>query len=63
MRRSPSKTKMAGAEQPEQSDRRACCSAVDVRAPCADVMKKHDHVWIMSDDMDEHPVFDGFQAC
>ena len=37
----------------------ACCSAADLRA-IADVMVKHPHVWIMSDDMYEHLVFDGF---
>jgi aspartate aminotransferase len=38
----------------------ACCSAQELRA-IADVMKKHPHVWIMSDDMYEHLVFDGFK--
>src|SRR3954466_16190072 len=38
----------------------ACCSAADLRA-IADVMVKHPHVWIMSDDMYEHLVFDGFK--
>ncbi|MGA8195962.1 MAG: pyridoxal phosphate-dependent aminotransferase [Acetobacteraceae bacterium] len=38
----------------------ACCSAVELRA-IADVMLKHPHVWIMSDDMYEHLVFDGFR--
>jgi aspartate aminotransferase len=38
----------------------ACCSAVELRA-IADVMVKHPHVWIMSDDMYEHLVFDGFK--
>jgi aspartate aminotransferase len=38
----------------------ACCSAQDLRA-IADVMVKHPHVWIMSDDMYEHLVFDGFK--
>ena len=37
----------------------ACCSAAELRA-IADVMVKHPHVWIMSDDMYEHLVFDGF---
>jgi aspartate aminotransferase len=37
----------------------ACCSAKELRA-IADVMVKHPHVWIMSDDMYEHLVFDGF---
>ena len=39
----------------------ACCSAKELRA-IADVMLKHPHVWIMSDDMYEHLVFDGVQA-
>jgi aspartate aminotransferase len=38
----------------------AACSAAEMRA-IADVMVKHPHVWIMSDDMYEHLVFDGFQ--
>jgi aspartate aminotransferase len=38
----------------------ACCSATELRA-IADVMVKHPHVWIMSDDMYEHLVFDGFR--
>ena len=38
----------------------ACCSAAELRA-IADVMVKHPHVWIMSDDMYEHLVFDGFK--
>ena len=38
----------------------ACCSAAELRA-IADVMLKHPHVWIMSDDMYEHLVFDGFR--
>jgi aspartate aminotransferase len=38
----------------------ACCSAAELRA-IADVMLKHPHVWIMSDDMYEHLVFDGFK--
>ena len=38
----------------------ACCSAEELRA-IADVMVKHPHVWIMSDDMYEHLVFDGFE--
>ena len=38
----------------------ASCSADDLRA-IADVMRKHPHVWIMSDDMYEHLVFDGFK--
>jgi aspartate aminotransferase len=38
----------------------ACCSADDLRA-IAEVMRKHPHVWILSDDMYEHLVFDGFE--
>jgi aspartate aminotransferase len=39
----------------------ACCSAEDIAAIAA-VMRRHKHVWIMSDDMYEHLVFDGFKA-
>jgi aspartate aminotransferase len=38
----------------------ACCSAEEIAA-IADVMRRHPHVWILSDDMYEHLVFDGFQ--
>jgi aspartate aminotransferase len=38
----------------------AACSAEELRAIAA-VMRRHPHVWIMSDDMYEHLVFDGFQ--
>ena len=38
----------------------ACCSAAEI-AKIATVMRKHPHVWILSDDMYEHLVFDGFQ--
>jgi len=38
----------------------ACCSAEEI-ASIAAVMRKHPHVWILSDDMYEHLVFDGFQ--
>jgi aspartate aminotransferase len=38
----------------------ACCSADDLRVIAA-VMRKHPHVWILSDDMYEHLVFDGFE--
>jgi aspartate aminotransferase len=34
----------------------------EIRA-IADVMLKHPHVWIMSDDMYEHLVYDGFEYC
>jgi aspartate aminotransferase len=38
----------------------AACSAEELKAIAA-VMRKHPHVWIMSDDMYEHLVFDGFE--
>jgi aspartate aminotransferase len=38
----------------------ACCSAAEISAIAA-VMRRHPHVWILSDDMYEHLVFDGFQ--
>ncbi len=38
----------------------ACCSADEI-AEIAAVIRKHPHVWILSDDMYEHLVFDGFQ--
>jgi len=38
----------------------ACCSAAEIAA-IAEVMRKHPHVWILSDDMYEHLVFDGFR--
>ena len=38
----------------------ACCSAEEIAAIAA-VMRKHPHVWILSDDMYEHLVFDGFK--
>jgi aspartate aminotransferase len=38
----------------------ACCSAAEIAAIAA-VMRKHPHVWILSDDMYEHLVFDGFK--
>jgi aspartate aminotransferase len=38
----------------------AACSAEELAAIAA-VMRKHPHVWIMSDDMYEHLVFDGFE--
>ncbi|WP_428483340.1 pyridoxal phosphate-dependent aminotransferase [Rhodopila sp.] len=37
----------------------ACCSAEEIQAIAA-VMRRHPHVWVMSDDMYEHLVFDGF---
>jgi aspartate aminotransferase len=39
----------------------ACCSAAEI-AGIAAVMRRHPHVWILSDDMYEHLVFDGFKA-
>jgi aspartate aminotransferase len=38
----------------------AACSADELKA-IAEVMRRHPHVWIMSDDMYEHLVFDGFR--
>jgi aspartate aminotransferase len=38
----------------------ACCSAAEI-AEIAAVMHRHPHVWVLSDDMYEHLVFDGFQ--
>jgi aspartate aminotransferase len=38
----------------------AACSADELKA-IADVMRKHPQVWILSDDMYEHLVFDGFK--
>jgi aspartate aminotransferase len=38
----------------------ACCSAAEM-AEIAAVMRRHPHVWVLSDDMYEHLVFDGFQ--
>ena len=38
----------------------ACCSAAEI-AEIAAVMRRHPHVWILSDDMYEHLVFDDFQ--
>jgi aspartate aminotransferase len=38
----------------------ASCSHNELRA-LADVMAKHEHVWILSDDMYEHLVYDGFR--
>jgi len=38
----------------------ACCTADELKAIAA-VMRKHPHVWVLSDDMYEHLVFDGFQ--
>ncbi|MGD0103995.1 MAG: pyridoxal phosphate-dependent aminotransferase, partial [Rhodopila sp.] len=38
----------------------ACCSPAEI-AEIAAVMRRHPHVWVLSDDMYEHLVFDGFQ--
>jgi len=38
----------------------ACCSPAEI-AGIAAVMRRHPHVWVLSDDMYEHLVFDGFQ--
>ena len=38
----------------------ACCSAAEI-AEIAAVMRNHPHVWVLSDDMYEHLVFDGFK--
>jgi aspartate aminotransferase len=39
----------------------AACSRAELEALAA-VMRKHPHVWIMSDDMYEHLVYDGFES-
>jgi len=38
----------------------ACCSAGEI-AEIAAVVRRHPHVWVMSDDMYEHLLFDDFQ--
>lgn len=40
----------------------AACSREDMKA-IAEVMLRHPHVWIMTDDMYEHLVYDGFEFC
>jgi aspartate aminotransferase len=40
----------------------AACSAAEMRA-IADVLLRHPHVWVMTDDMYEHLVYDGFDFC
>lgn len=40
----------------------AACSRAEMRA-IAEVLKKHPHVWILTDDMYEHLVYDGFEFC
>jgi aspartate aminotransferase len=38
----------------------AACSAEDLRA-IADVVRRHSHIWVLSDDMYEHLVYDDFR--
>ena len=40
----------------------AACSRTEMQAIAA-VLMKHPHVWIMTDDMYEHLVYDGFEFC
>ncbi|MBE9605339.1 pyridoxal phosphate-dependent aminotransferase [Acetobacteraceae bacterium H6797] len=40
----------------------AACSREEMKA-LAEVMLKHPHVWILTDDMYEHMVYDGFEFC
>ncbi|PWS37695.1 aspartate transaminase [Falsiroseomonas bella] len=40
----------------------AACSRADMQA-IADVMLRHPHVWIITDDMYEHLVYDDFEFC
>lgn len=40
----------------------AACSRAEMQA-IADVMLKHPHVWILTDDMYEHLIYDGFEFC
>jgi aspartate aminotransferase len=40
----------------------AACSRAEMQAIAA-VLMKHPHVWIMTDDMYEHLVYDGFEFC
>lgn len=40
----------------------AACSKAEMQA-IAEVMLKHPHVWVMTDDMYEHLVYDGFEFC
>jgi len=40
----------------------AACSREEMKA-IAQVLKKHPHVWVMTDDMYEHLVYDGFEFC
>ncbi|HEV7265394.1 MAG TPA: pyridoxal phosphate-dependent aminotransferase [Falsiroseomonas sp.] len=40
----------------------AACSRVEMKA-LAEVLLRHPHVWVMTDDMYEHLVYDGFEFC
>ncbi len=40
----------------------AACSRAEMKA-IAEVMLRHPHVWIMTDDMYEHLIYDGFEFC
>lgn len=40
----------------------AACSREEMKA-LAEVLKRHPHVWVMTDDMYEHLVYDGFEFC
>ena len=40
----------------------AACSRAEMRA-LAEVLLRHPHVWVMTDDMYEHLVYDGFEFC
>jgi aspartate aminotransferase len=40
----------------------AACSRAEMQA-LAEVLLKHPHVWVMTDDMYEHLVYDGFEFC
>ncbi|MCA3270383.1 MAG: pyridoxal phosphate-dependent aminotransferase [Roseomonas sp.] len=40
----------------------AACSRVEMQAIAA-VLMKHPHVWVMTDDMYEHLIYDGFEFC
>lgn len=40
----------------------AACSRAEMKA-IAEVMLMHPHVWIMTDDMYEHLIYDGFEFC
>ncbi|MBB5535555.1 pyridoxal phosphate-dependent aminotransferase [Rhizobium giardinii] len=40
----------------------AACSRAEMKA-IADVMLRHPHVWIMTDDMYEHLIYDDFEFC